>query len=233
MARRSRQPPDKTPLQPLQTPAAAVPAPPKRKPLSKKAQKLISVLSKDPDLTLDEAAARAGYGGGEHRRKTVHSALKSPSVREAFQEALAKHPGLKREKILKRLAEGLDAKVTKPFAHEGRVIDEKEYVDYQTRGSYISLITKLGGLEPPSKSELTGANGKPLIPENPASAMDFSFLAKLSKEDLFKVLEMLAQVMNPKPSSLAATPSSVPIEGGVAAPEPPPASSEQDSAGGT
>lgn len=166
----------------IETPAATPAAPiPRRKRLTSKQRKLIRVLSRNPEMPLDEAGRRAGYSDPS----TVSRVLKSPSVQELFREAMERHPALKRESIVNKLAEGLDANQTKFFAHEGNVQDERTTIDFGVRHSYLALAAKLGGYEPATKSELTGANGTPLLPGG--ALLDLSWI---TKDQLIRLIEM-------------------------------------------
>lgn len=131
-------------------------------------------------MTLEEAGRRAGYTSdpGSIASRT----LKKPSVQEAFREAMEKHPALKRESIVQKLAEGLEAEQIKFFAHEGNVQDERTTTDFGVRHAYLALIAKLGGLEPSTKTELT------VQPLNPGGALlDLSWI---SKEHLIKLIAL-------------------------------------------
>lgn len=167
-------------------------APPRRKRLTSKQRKLIRVLSRNPEMPLDEAGRRAGYSDVS----TVSRVLKSPSVQELFREAMEKHPALKREAIVSKLAEGLDAQQTKFFAHEGNVQDERTTVDYATRHSYIALAAKLGGYEPSTKTELTGAGGSPLLPGG--ALLDLSWI---TKDQLIRLIGMTEYPIEPPRSA--------------------------------
>jgi hypothetical protein len=176
--------------------------------LTAKRRALIKALVKNPDLTLKEAGRIAGYGANSHSQKArekaqivgADTALRSPNTRAAFLEAFAANPNLANSKLAQKIAEGLDAMVTKPFAHEGHVVEEKTYVDYPTRATYLALAAKLGGIEP-NRIELTGANGKDLNPPTPAldPALQ-TLLAKLSKEELIAVLSGPSAALSVLPS---------------------------------
>lgn len=137
----------------------------------------------DPNATLLKIGRRAGYEGNDAAvASAAHKAMKSANVQETFRAAMAKHPKLQHSALLKKLAEGLEAKTTKFFAHEGRVIDQEECDDYATRATYLTLATRLQGLQA-DRLELTGAGGKDLVP---AAAQ----LPPMTKEQLLALLAL-------------------------------------------
>lgn len=159
----------------------------KRKPrrLSSKAKKLAKVLAKDPSLTLNEAGLKAGYAPGSARHH-AHRALNSQAMREEFLEEFQKHRSFKKKAFVDKLAKGTEANETKFFAHEGQVVDERTVENWSARGYFMGLSAKLMGLEPSHKSEITGANGAPLIPDSTTSRIELP--PGLTKEELFRLI---------------------------------------------
>ncbi len=90
-----------------------------------------------------EAARAAGYSESVARKADVRI-TGNAAVQEAFKQLLDR-AGITDEKLARRLAEGIDAKETKFFAHEGRVISTRTVIDYGTRHRYLELVLKLKG----------------------------------------------------------------------------------------
>jgi len=155
--------------------------------LTKKQLALVRVKVNNPDMPLGKAGRKAGYLGKSDAavESVACRTLKLPTVRERFQQLMAKRKKLQHASLLKKMEEGLDATTTKFFAHEGEIQDQAEVVDYATRHSYLALVAKLGGLEE-NKLELTGAGGKDLIP----LAAPVEALPQLSKEQLLALLAL-------------------------------------------
>lgn len=109
--------------------------------LTPKQRALIKAKIKNPDATSDELAAQTGHADGA----SVRHALASPTVKARVAEMMEKHPKLKREVRLEKLAEGLDATETKFFQKDGEVVETRECVDYQTRHKYLDTAFKLAG----------------------------------------------------------------------------------------
>ena len=144
----------------------------RKKVVTDKQRKVLKAFVKDPTITLQKAGEIAGYSSGQ--AESARRALLS--ARERFQAAMDRSAAMQEDKLLEKIVEGFDAKETKFFAHEGQVIEEREVINYAARHAHLSLATKLRGLHPDSRMELTGAGGAPLIPA--ASGPDFSFLTK-------------------------------------------------------
>src|SRR5207244_11999145 len=67
-----------------------------------------------------------------------------PGAREEFQEALARR--IPNEVLVRRIAEGLNAKETKLAQYEGEYTDERYLVSWSERRRYAELACKLRGL---------------------------------------------------------------------------------------
>ena len=159
--------------------------------ITKKQRALVAAKLANPDSTLAEAGRKAGYKGSDTAVSVSASrALKSANVRERFLAAMEGRKKLSDEALLEKLEEGLEARVTKFFSHEGRVVDQEDCIDFPTRGSYLTLAAKLKGLEV-NKTEVTGAGGAALIPDaSPA-------IAELSKEQLLSLIALMDAAVNP------------------------------------
>ena len=159
--------------------------------ITKKQAAAVKVKMANPDATLLETGRKAGYKGNDKEvAASAYRALSSAAVRERFQAAMERCKDLSDETLLQKLVEGLDAKVTKLFAHEGHIVDSEEMVDFSTRGMYLNIASKWKGLEV-SRNEVTGAGGSALIPDaSPA-------VAELSKEQLLSLIASMDAVVNP------------------------------------
>jgi phage terminase small subunit len=54
--------------------------------------------------------------------------------------------GIDNSTLAKKIEEGLNAMIVKPFAHEGVVISEPAYIDFSTRAKYLEIVAKIKGL---------------------------------------------------------------------------------------
>src|ERR1041384_533040 len=97
-----------------------------------------------------DAAIAAGYSEGVAEATASHID-NSPAVRVAFAEMLRKN--IPAEKIVQRIAEGLDAQKTEFAKYEGRIADQVDCVDFEQRRKYAELAAELGQYHVP-KQEL-------------------------------------------------------------------------------
>ncbi len=74
----------------------------------------------------------------------AHNFLKRPAVQSALLQA-QKRAGISESYLTRKLKEGLDAKETKFFAHEGVVQDSRDIIDFNTRHKYLETAHKLRG----------------------------------------------------------------------------------------
>jgi hypothetical protein len=143
------------------SPRAADIKPPHKLIISPRVRALIGELIDNPDQTLQKAGERAGYAPA-YAASQASRALKRPSAQELFRQEMAKRPKLQFSALAEKLEQGLEATVTKYFAHEGSVVDERENTDYSTRATYLTLAARLAGADPAGRMELTGKDGKDL-----------------------------------------------------------------------
>jgi hypothetical protein len=92
-------------------------------------------------LSKTQAALDAGYTESMAANAAVK--IESKDVRRAFQE-LARE-AVPSEKIMQRLAEGLDAVRVKPVVREKKIIGTVEEPDYRERREYMELASRYGG----------------------------------------------------------------------------------------
>lgn len=142
--------------------------------LTPKQRKAIQVIARDPDATLSEIGVKAGYTSPQH----VVRALASPAVKAVMET----DKRLKARALVRKLAEGLDAKETKFFSDKGIVTDKRDFIDYQTRHKYLETALRLRGdlsNKPPESEDfsakiinqiflsLQAAEAKGIIPPSP------------------------------------------------------------------
>jgi hypothetical protein len=91
-----------------------------------------------------EAKQIAGYS-----QSTSTSDIESPSLKVLFAR-LVRHkiPG---HVLAQRIAEGLNAKETKFFQHEGKVTDSREVIAWSERRQYAELAARYGSYVEPEK----------------------------------------------------------------------------------
>lgn len=87
----------------------------------------------------------------------------------------------KGEKIIERLAEGLDAMETKCFVHEGGVIYSCPLVNFTERRHYVELAVKYGGYYV-DKKEIEVAEYQDDLPEDELIKKTEALLAALKGE---------------------------------------------------
>ncbi|HET7208599.1 MAG TPA: hypothetical protein VFI95_18630 [Terriglobales bacterium] len=91
--------------------------------------------------TKKQAAIAAGYSAAT--AKNAAAIIERAGVKKAFEELIQQAIPL--EKIIELLAEGLNARETKVFMHEGGVIYSRPMVNFSERRHYLELIAKYGG----------------------------------------------------------------------------------------
>jgi hypothetical protein len=114
-----------------------------------------------------QAVVAAGYAPGS---ATAGKKLEAqPDVRAAF-SALIRET-VPAERIAKAIAEGIEAKETKFFAHEGMVTDQRDVVAWSERRQYTQLAAEYGGYHAPDKGDREQGGGVILIlPDSPRPA---------------------------------------------------------------
>ena len=91
------------------------------------------------------AALDAGYSDAVARHPAER--IETADVREAFQVLMRRVAPA--EKIVQRIAEGLDAVEVRTAVSEGKITDSKEFTDYEQRRKYAELAAELGGYHDP------------------------------------------------------------------------------------
>lgn len=75
-------------------------------------------------------------------------------------ELVKKKSGL--DRVALRLSQGLNARRTLFFQHEGEVTDERTVIDYGERRKYAELAISVFGAKAPEKHEVGGPEGGPI-----------------------------------------------------------------------
>lgn len=73
-----------------------------------------------------------------------------------------KAKGLTEKFLVRKLKQGLNAKITRVFNHGGLILYSDPLVDYETRRKYLDMALKLEDLYPTEKKEITGRDGGPV-----------------------------------------------------------------------
>ena len=95
-------------------------------------------------LTEGKSARRAALEAGYRESSADHATTEIlPVVERAFGEVIRE--AIPVERLVQRLNEGLDSVETKIATFEGKITDERTFVDYGQRRAYAELIVKLGG----------------------------------------------------------------------------------------
>lgn len=120
---------------------------PKPKKLTRKQERLARAVVRDPQAPLSEIGRKSGYSGDSNQAVagSAWRTLQIPHVKARIRELMELNPKLHLVELTKRLEEGLGAKETKFFAHEGVVTDKRETVDYGTRHRYLETALELHG----------------------------------------------------------------------------------------
>ena len=79
----------------------------------------------------------------KYSESTRSSQIESPRVKAAFAQLLRRH--IPAHVLAKRVAEGVNATETKFFAHEGRVVDQREVVAWGPRKAFAEIAAEWGG----------------------------------------------------------------------------------------
>lgn len=112
--------------------------------LRKKERRLVRARVADPDATLEEIGAQAGY---VQPRKDAWRALQREPVKVAVRELMNKSEKLQLPTLLKKLEEGLEARETKFFADKGKVRETRDVIDYGIRHRYLDTALEMHGVK--------------------------------------------------------------------------------------
>ena len=152
---------------------------------------VVKAMVDNPDITYKAAGLQAG-ATAQSAASQAYAALNSKAGQEMFRRAALQYEELRDNGIAQTLAEGMKSTVTRYFAHEGQVIDERENVDFNARLSYTALVAKLRGLDP-------SANGKVEVEMNDVTpkAPVVNALASLTREELLAFIAATDSGKNP------------------------------------
>lgn len=121
---------------------------PKEDPLAQLSlRKRIYVEGLSQGKTKMQAALDAGYA--ESVAKTAKQHIETDDVREAFAQLI--RATIPAEKIVGRIAEGLDAMETKLFSFQGLVFDREDMISWTERREYAKLAAEFGGYFKPTQ----------------------------------------------------------------------------------
>lgn len=159
------------------------------------ARKRIYLESLVTGKTKRQSALDAGYS--ESVARTAKEHIETPDVREAFAELI--RSVIPAEKIVARIAEGLDAMETKVFSFQGIIFDETELIAWTERREYAKMAAEYGRYFVP-KQEISGPDGTPIqTQEVPCD------LSALSDEQLEQLGHLVAALRG-NPAGAAKTP---------------------------
>lgn len=97
-----------------------------------------------------KSARRAALDAGYAESTAAHADRDIlPAAERNFQDIVRRH--LPAEKVVERIAAGLDAKETKFATFEGKITDSRDTIAWGERRMYAELAAKLGGYYQPSE----------------------------------------------------------------------------------
>ena len=109
-------------------------------------ERLARAAVSNPHATLVEIGKQAGHLGSDTVvRASTWRSLQKPAVQARIRELLDSDKATSLDGLHQTLKQGLDAKDTKFFAHEGEVIDQRTTIDYVTRHKYLETALELHG----------------------------------------------------------------------------------------
>lgn len=161
--------------------------------LTERQKKVLQGAAENPEATYRELGEKAGYpGSAKYKAEAARRALESPNAHIRMRDAIHAAQGLGVADIVAALRRGLLARTIKYFTFEGRVTDKRVDDDLALRLAYLDRICKLGDYDPAAKTQITGADGKDLIPGDAGAAAslaaELALLRALPKEELLAVL---------------------------------------------
>ena len=164
--------------------------------LTRKQAKIARARVRNPDATQVEIGDKVGM-----TQPHVARELAKPHVQERIRQLMDANPRLTEKALTKKLVEGLNAKETKFFAHEGVVVSTRNTIDYATRHRYLETALRLRGLAS-SVIEATGKNGAPLVPPAPVlPPLDFSRLSDDQVGSLIAAVAVAHKAKTAKPEA--------------------------------
>lgn len=111
--------------------------------LTKKQAKLVKARIKSPEDSLSELGQKADYDNPAN----VARALALPHVQDRMRALMDLNPATSLPGLLKKAAQGLEAKVMKIASFEGQITDEREYEDMPTQARFLEITAGWQGLD--------------------------------------------------------------------------------------
>lgn len=105
-----------------------------------------------------KAALDAGFSHSmaDNARRKIE---RRPEIQEALSAFAVKlRKKIPAAKVIQRIAEGLDAKETKFFQKDGKVIESRDVVAWSERRAYAELAAEFGAYHVPAADPSAGAN---------------------------------------------------------------------------
>jgi hypothetical protein len=99
-------------------------------------------------------------GFSENMAKNAKANIETKDFQAAFAELI--RAVIPSEKIVTRIAEGMDATQTNLYSFQGEIFDERDLIAWKERREYTKLAAECGRYYTP-KVELTGAGGGPVV----------------------------------------------------------------------
>ena len=128
-------------------------------------------------LSKGKSARRAALDAGYSESSADHATTEIlPAAERTFCEVIRR--AIPVERLVLRLNEGLDAVEVKVASSEGKITDQREFVDYGERRAYAELIVKLGGH---------------FVPTNRIESPGPTVLAEDVREELIRKLEGMSR----------------------------------------
>ena len=126
-------------------------------------------------LNKTESARRAGYNC---RTKNADNCFKTIGCQNftKLNDKIGKwldENGLSENALKLKLLSLMEAKEVRFFSNFGIVTDEREVDAIETQRKTLDMALKVQGMNAPTKHELTGKDGKPLIPQNTKITVEY------------------------------------------------------------
>ena len=125
--------------------------------LTKKQELIARARVRDPNASLSELGNTAGYRGATKQIVAISAwkSVNSPNVKARIRELMDQRPATSLGGLLNTLEDGLGAKRTQFFAHEGKVVSSRTTKDYATRRGYLDTALEMHGAKERTESGVT------------------------------------------------------------------------------
>lgn len=108
-----------------------------------------------------EAARRAGYQCKTDIQFKVIGAQNLSKLNPVIEKWIDEQ-GLSEARIKRKIVAGMEAKETRFFAHQGKVVETREVKAHEIQRRYVDMACKVKDLYAPEKHEVSGAGGRPI-----------------------------------------------------------------------